>query len=336
MATCSGSLDIESTQAQITRKALIAEVRNGLVTRPHSLSPWMFYDARGSRLFERITALPEYYPTRMERGILVQNADTIIAATLAETSRKLRMLELGAGVASKTELLLEAAVRAEAEVLYIPIDVSQEALEVTCRNLGLAFPEIRTEPLVSNYVAQAPHLDAFDGATIALYLGSSIGNFSPREATGILRNLGRHLGRRDALILGVDRVKDIATMVSAYNDKEGVTGAFNLNVLCRLNKDLDADFDIGSFVHRALWNPAESRIEMHLESIREQSVFITSASLKVDFLEGETIHTENSYKFTDQSVSELLADSGFEIEDVWQDEREWCAVILARPTGDCS
>ena len=333
MTICTGTKDIEGSAIENTRKALISEVRRGLVTRPRALSPWMFYDASGTLLFERITTLPEYYPTRTERNILACHADAMIAAGMAGKSLPLRIVELGAGIASKTRLLLEAALRTRVEVQYIPIDVSADALHTARQTLESMFPDIRIEPLVLNYAAQALQLDPFDGTTIALYLGSSIGNFSPDEARAILGSLNRQLTMRDTLMLGVDMVKDISTMVSAYNDKEGVTAAFNLNVLRRLNRDLDADFDLGSYRHRALWNASESRIEMHLESIRSQSVSIAAAELDVDFFKGETLHTENSYKFTDESIGALMEDSGFNIEATWKDKREWCAVVLARPAN---
>jgi L-histidine N-alpha-methyltransferase len=313
-----------------TRDALIGEVRRGLLRRPRSLAPWMFYDARGSRLFERITTLPEYYPARTERNIFASSAEPIITAARAEWPQSLRLVELGAGTASKTGILLDAIVRLQGEVLYMPVDVSSDALDVANESIACSLPDVRVEPIVANYVTYPPQLEAFDGTTLAMYIGSSIGNFSPEESRTILRNLGSQLRAGDALLLGTDLVKDEATLVAAYDDKDGVTAAFNLNILHRLNRELGADFDPANFRHRAVWNRAQSRIEMHLESTRDQRVRIASAQLELHFAKSETIHTENSYKFTQEAIRSLLEDAGFDVEQSWTDDRGWYAVTLAR------
>ena len=227
----------------LTREALTREVRRGLIARPRSLSPWMFYDAEGSRLFERITTLPEYYPTRTERAILAGYADAIVAAAHGDRSSPLRLVELGAGTASKTCILLEAALRISDDVAYVPVDVCPDALELACQNVACALPEVRIQPIVRNYVTHPLQLEPFDGTTLALYIGTSIGNFSPEEARLILRNLGTQLQIGDALLLGTDMVKDEPTLLAAYDDREGITAAFNLNILDRLNRELGADFD---------------------------------------------------------------------------------------------
>jgi dimethylhistidine N-methyltransferase len=288
----------------------------------------MFYDELGSQLFEQITTLAEYYPTRTECALLESHADAIVATACAG-SQPLRILELGAGTASKTCVLLAAAARARIDVVYMPLDVSADALEIACRNVECTFPEVLIEPVVANYVNSPPQLEEFDGATLALYLGSSIGNFLPGESRAILQNLGSQLRTGDALVLGTDLVKDESTMVSAYDDDNCVTAAFNLNVLNRLNRELGADFDLTSFRHRAYWNPVELRIEMHLESTCEQSIQVAAAELELYFREGETIHTENSYKFTDGTLGALLSDSGFTIQHAWKDSREWYALTLS-------
>ena len=311
-------------------RAVVSEVWRGLLFRPRSLSPWMFYDARGSRLFERITMLPEYYLTRMERHILNSRAQEIVSAARNGGGTRLRFVELGAGTAAKTGILLEEAARAQGEVLYVPADVSPEALEAARASISRRLRGVRVEPIVANYVTNPPRLHRFDGSTLALYIGSSIGNFSPEEARTILRNLRSQLKSGDALLLGTDVVKDEETLLAAYDDEEGVTAAFNLNVLGRLNRELDADFDVASFHHRAVWNAAESRIEMHLESLREQRVRIPKAWVSVEFACGETIHTESSYKFEQKDIHNMLADSGFEMEKMWLDERGWYAVTLGR------
>jgi len=289
----------------------------------------MFYDAEGSRLFERITALPEYYPTRTERAILVRHADEIAAAAHADRSSPLRLVELGAGTAAKTVILLEAALRVSGDVSYMPVDVSSEALESACQNIACALPEVRIQPVVRNYITHPLKLEPFDGTTLALYIGTNIGNFSPSEARMILRNLGSQLQTGDALLLGTDTVKDEPILLAAYDDSDGITAAFNLNLLHRLNRELGANFDTACFRHRILWNSVDSRIEMHLESTQEQDVSIQYAALDLHFKRCETIHTENSYKFTDQGIRSVLRDAGFEIGRSWKDSRNWYTVTLA-------
>ena len=324
-------IDLEKEHALDTRSALIFEVQQGLLARPKSLAPWMFYDELGSKLFERITELPDYYLTRVERNILADHARAIITEVLAGGKPSLRIVELGAGTASKTRTLLEAAIHGHAEVLYVPVDVSGDALIVAHQSIRFAFPQVRVTPLLANYVTAPPQLEEFDGVTLVLYLGSSIGNFSPEKARGILSSFIHQLKARDALVIGTDFIKDESLLVAAYDDKAGITAAFNVNLLRRLNRELHADFDLDCFRHRACWNKCESRIEMHLESTRAQRVFVAAADLETDFLTSETIHTENSYKFSDESLRALLLDSCFEIETTWKDKSDWYGVTLARP-----
>jgi L-histidine Nalpha-methyltransferase len=329
MTTYSPAFDLERSASLNTRDEFICEVQRGLLRRPRSLAPWMFYDAYGSRLFERITQLPEYYPTRTERRILARFADTIIAAVRAD-KQPVRLLELGAGTASKTDVLLDAFVSLQNEVLYVPVDISSDALDMARERIASWLPEVYVKPVVGNYVTHPPPLESFNGTTLAIYIGSSIGNFSPEEARTILHNLRSQLQAGDALLLGTDMVKDESTLVAAYDDKDGVTAEFNLNILDRLNRELSADFNLASFRHRALWNRGESRIEMHLESTRDQRVRIAAAYLDLHFTTSETIHTENSYKFTDETIRVLIEDAGFDVEQTWTDERKWYAVTLAR------
>lgn len=324
------ALDLALPSLVDARDMLISEVRRGLRRRPRSLPPWVFYDARGSQLFERITELDEYYPTRTERGILSSYCDAIIYAACPDNSQALRVVELGAGTASKTTILLDAAARLYSDVLYAPVDVSSDALDVACEAIATALPEVCISPIVANYVTHPPQLESFDGTTLGMYIGSSIGNFTPDEARTILRNFRGQLETGDALLLGVDMVKDEPTLVAAYNDQDGVTAEFNLNMLHRVNRELGADFDLARFRHRVLWNSAESRIEMHLESTRDQCVRIVAANMDVYFAKGESIHTENSYKFTEGSIRTLLQDAGFMAEKTWTDRHGWFSVTLAR------
>ena len=308
--------------------AVEREVRTGLTAHQKTLSPWLFYDAEGSALFEQITALPEYYPTRTERSILAAHADEIVRA--AAGREVLTILELGAGTAAKTGLILEATARAQKDVLYRPIDVSATALQEAKSHLEREIAGLRVEPQVADYTTQPLTRGNDPGRTLALYIGSSIGNFSPADQHDVLRNLRAQLRHGDALLLGTDLEKDEETLLAAYNDAAGVTAAFNINVLRRLNRELGADFDLHAFRHIALWNPRDSRIEMHLQSLRRQRVHFPSLKLEINFEPGETIHTENSHKFTVARVEKLVSSAGFTFEKVWRDDAHWFAVTLAR------
>ena len=301
-----------------------------------TLPPWLFYDERGSQLFDEITRLPEYYLTRAERGIFEQYADAIVS----EGSGTLTVAELGAGTAAKTGILLRAALRRQPALLYQPIDVSASALAEAVATLS-DIPGLEVKPNVANYitdpytVSRARETAGSPAESIlALYIGSSIGNFSPPEATAILRNLRRHLRRTgDVLVLGVDlapcRNKSLDLLLAAYDDTQGITAEFNRNVLARLNRDLGATFDLASFAHRIRWNADAGRIEMHLESLCTQDVRLDGKTIHFDA--GETIHTENSYKFTERSLRDLLDAAGFGSPRWFHDPHCLFGVALAHP-----
>lgn len=313
------------------RGAVLREALSGLQSTPKTLAPWLFYDELGSRLFEEITRLPEYYLTRTERGLFVAHGEQILER--AAGSSRLTIVELGAGSAAKTGVLLRCAVEKQGSVLYQPIDVSASALEEAAASLAAQLPGVVVEPQVANYITDGFTISRLeDERVLALYIGSSIGNFSPEEAAGILRNLREHLETGDALLLGADLApsegKSVAALLAAYDDAAGVTAEFNRNVLHRLNRELDADFEVDAFAHRARWNARESRMEMHLESVRSQSVRV--AGQRFSFGAGETIHTENSYKFTEASIAALLESTGFRLERMWEDPARRFAVTLAQ------
>ena len=299
------------------------------MSRPKWLPAWLFYDAAGSQLFTQITELPEYYLTRTERSILAAHAEEIIA--LAAGSDALRLVELGAGSADKTRLLLTAAVDRQDTVFYEPVDVSASALEEAQERIEREIPGVLVTPRVEDYTRKL-ELDAasFGERRLVLYIGSSIGNFEPLEAEQLLRNVREGLSPGDSLLLGVDLVKSEETLLAAYDDAAGVTAAFNQNLLVRLNRELGADFDPEAFVHRAVWNAAKSRMEMHLESRTRQKVRIPSLDLRISFAAGETIHTESSYKYRPGQPEELLTKVGFTPTATWTDKHEQFAVCLAR------
>lgn len=309
--------------------------RTGLSSHPKTLPPWLFYDKVGSELFEQITALPEYYLTRTERALFELHADEI----LAEFKEAVTIAELGAGTATKTGILLRAATRLQSAVLYQPIDVSPSALREACENLEVGCPGVVVSPQVANYITEPIRIDRpHEHRILALYIGSSIGNFSPDEAHAILANLRRQLLPGDALLLGTDlapcAAKPVSELLAAYDDAAGVTAAFNRNTLIRLNRELGANFQLDCFDHKARWNPVESRIEMHLISDCDQVVTIpadgSAQRLSIRFTANESIHTENSYKFTLASISEMLEPAGFSTQRTFQDPDHRFAVTLAR------
>ncbi len=316
-----------SKQLQFTASDAVAlEVKEGLTASPKRLPSKLFYDEAGSELFEQITELPEYYLTRTERLIFEGYAPEI----LQQAGPSLTLVELGAGTATKTCVLIEELMTRQSRALFYPIDVSPSALNEAVKQLGQQFPALRVNPIVADYTSGVPALGRISGRKLVLYIGSSIGNFELQEAVRILRRVRRSLSPGDALLLGTDFAKSPKVLLPAYDDAQGVTAAFNKNILARLNNELEADFDLDSFRHVALWNRQQSRMEMHLESMTRQSVFLPALDLDVAFQGGERIHTENSYKYTDEMVKSLLRESGFTLEHTWCDRKRWFGVHLAR------
>jgi dimethylhistidine N-methyltransferase len=312
------------------------EARRGLTASPRTLAPWLFYDTAGSQLFEQIAQLPEYYLTRTERALFETHADEIIET--ASAGQPLTLVELGAGTATKTGILLAVALRRQKTLLYQPVDVSLSCLEEARATLEAALPGLTVRPQLANYTVELLDLERQPSARIlALYIGSSIGNFTPAEAVDVLSLLRAQLLPGDSLLLGADLApgprKSVASLLAAYDDAQGVTAAFNRNILTRLNRDLGANFDVAQFAHKAIWNPAESRIEMHLESLRAQAIHLPAGaenpSLNLHFAAGETIHTENSYKFTPPAVEALLTPAGFQLTRSLEDPNHLFAVYLA-------
>ncbi|MCE9574432.1 MAG: L-histidine N(alpha)-methyltransferase [Deltaproteobacteria bacterium] len=288
---------------------MVEVVRRGLTATPRALPPWLFYDARGSALFEDITRLPEYYLTRAEREIFATQGGAILDA--AAPDPRTAIVELGAGTASKTRLLLGEQLRRHGAARYVPIDVSASALAIATAELAAELPTLEVEPWASSTEAAMPRLAAMAGPKAVLFIGSSIGNYDHPEAIALLRGVRDAVAAGDTLVLGTDLRKDPAVMVPAYDDRRGVTAAFNLNLLARLNRELDADFDLARFRHVAVWNAARSRIEMHLESVVEQRVHVGALELVVEFAAGERLHTESSVKYDLGLVDEIVGAAGF-------------------------
>ena len=316
-----------SKQLQFVPDQTVArEVREGLAASPKHLPCKLFYDEVGSALFEEITELPEYYLTRTERAILEDYASEI----LAQAGPPLTLIELGAGTASKTSILIEQLLQVQSRALFYPIDVSASALAEAMRQLGRQFPGLRVNPIVADYTGGVPALNRIGGRKLVLYIGSSIGNFEHAAAISILRRIRRTLGPGDALLLGADYAKSSKVLLPAYDDAQGITAAFNKNILARLNRELEADFSLAAFRHVALWNQHCSRMEIYLESTTAQSVFLATLDMDVAFEAGERIHTENSYKYDDAMIAAILRESGFTLERSWRDCKSWFGVHLAR------
>jgi dimethylhistidine N-methyltransferase len=315
---------------------VFAAVNEGLLSSPKALPAWLFYDETGSRLFDRITELPEYYLTRTERDIFAANAAEIIG--LAAGSHALQIAELGAGSCDKTRILLQAAVERQDTVLYEPVDVSPAPLEEARERIECEIPGVLVSPRVQDYTRSLSLDTPISGERrLVLYIGSSIGNFEPAEAHALLADIRSTLNPGDTILIGVDLVKEEALLHAAYNDEAGVTEAFNLNLLHRLNRELGANFRTDRFAHRALWNPQHSRMEMHLESMLRQIVTIPGSNpeskkdrdIQIEFSRGETIHTENSYKYRPGQIESMLQSVGFAPLKTWTDEHGWFAVSLA-------
>jgi dimethylhistidine N-methyltransferase len=293
-------------------------VLDGLAQTQRALPCRFFYDAAGSALFEEITRLPEYYPTRTEAAILAACADEIATATPAGSV----LVEFGSGSSRKTELLLAALPSLAA---YVPIDVSPDALAEAAARLAGRFPGLRVLPVEGDFLAPIDlPPDLADRPRLGFFPGSTIGNFSPDEACDLLRGMTRSLGPEGRLVVGVDLRKDPETLVRAYDDAAGVTAQFNLNLLARANRELGATFDIASFAHEAVFNAVESRIEMHLVSRRAQTVEVLGHRFR--FAEGERIHTENSYKYGVAKFRALAAQAGWQPRRVWTDPAELFSV----------
>jgi L-histidine Nalpha-methyltransferase len=300
------------------RAGLAEDVRRGLTKEPKRFLPKYFYDELGSQLFEAICLLPEYYLTRAENEILEQYADEIVSSLNGSTT----LLEMGSGSASKTRLIIEALLRKQSELLFIPVDISATALDSSSRILLQSYPQLSIEAYAADYFAGLAELEKKPRArTLALFLGSNISNFDPEEALKFLRALRQVLRQGDALLLGADLKKDRSVLEAAYNDALGVTAAFNLNVLARINRELGGNFDLRAFQHHAFYNEALGRVEIYIESTHAQTVTISELGMVVEFGEGEQIHTENSYKYDLSDIARLAAETGFTRAHTWLDKK---------------
>jgi L-histidine Nalpha-methyltransferase len=306
-------------------ESLRADVLAGLTATPKSLPPKWFYDERGSELFEKITRLDEYYPTRAEREILAAAAGEIAATTQAVT-----LVELGSGTADKTRLLLDALRDGGTLREYVPVDVSESALVMAASRMQERYPGLQVRAVLSDFTEHLGLPDA-GGPKLTAFMGGTIGNFLPAEQAKFLRSLRSKLRHGDALLLGTDLVKDPGVLVAAYDDAAGVTAEFNKNILRVLNSELDGNFDLDEFEHVALWDAENEWIEMRLRSAADQTVSLRAIGLRVRFKAGEEMRTEVSAKFRRERLAAELAAAGLRMRAWWTDEKSRFGVSLSVP-----
>jgi L-histidine Nalpha-methyltransferase len=302
------------------------DVVQGLTAPQKTLPCKYLYDQTGSELFDRITELDAYYPTRTEREILEQYGHEMAAAI----GQHVAIIELGSGSSAKTRLLIDQFEHGRGLAAYVPIDISVEHLEAAADSLGTEYPDLTILPVSADYTApvELPPLPAETVRKVAFFPGSTIGNFEPEEARAFLERIARMVRPDGGLLIGIDLAKDAAILERAYDDEEGVTAAFNENLLTRIQRELGGELDRAHFVHEARLNESEGRVEMHLVSTCEQDVVI--GDVTIHLAEGETIHTENSYKYLEADFKSLAASAGLEFVHGWTDARKWFAVHYYR------
>ena len=302
----------------------LGAVRDGLACRAKHLPCRFFYDGLGSRLFEEICALPEYYPTRTEESILREHAADIVAAV----GQDVVLSEFGSGSSAKTRVLIEALLARQERLVYVSIDISVESLRECALALLRQYQRLWLTAIGADYDAAIPHLPRSRGPRLILFLGSNIGNMEDREASGFLERVAAGMRAHDRLLVGFDRLKDPRVIEAAYNDSAGVTAAFNKNLLVRLNRELGASFDLDQFDHRAVWNDRHSRVEMHLVSRLPQQVAVPGAGIVASFAAGESIWTESSCKYTLDGIASLGTAAGFRLREQWLDTDAGFALSL--------
>lgn len=307
--------------------AFARDVHRGLTAHPKHLPCCYFYDAEGALLFEEICTLPEYYLTRAEREILQARATEVIDRFPTPPT----LVELGSGSAAKTRLLIEACLRRHGTLRYVPIDICRPMLEQSSRQLLQEYPGLEILALAAEYHDGLRHLQTLGaGPKLILWLGSNIGNFDRPDAVRFLREVRDTMAADDALLVGIDLRKERTLLERAYDDSQGVTADFNLNLLVRINRELGGHFDLDTFEHRAIYNEGPGRIEMYLVSKQEQQVRIENLDLRVALSAGEAIHTENSYKYSLAEIESLAAASSLQITSQWFDDRRQFSVNLLR------
>lgn len=324
-AALQSRLSLAVTPPTVHAPDFAGDVREGLSAHPKYLRPMYFYDERGSQLFEQICELPEYYVTRTEHAILMQCAGEIARFSGGDMA----LVEFGSGSSTKTRLLIEALLARQGSLRYLPIDISSTILVESAHRLLTEYPRLTIQAHAAEYRAGIERLsDERLGRKIIVFMGSNLGNFDSLDALEFLGNIRRQMGNLDYFLMGNDLAKDEAVLIPAYDDAQGITAAFNLNILARINHELGGDFDTDAFTHLALYNRAKSRVEMHLKSLRHQDVTVRALSQVFRFGKGETIHTENSYKYSIGQLDTMFRATGLRLVRRWLDDRGWFSVNL--------
>ncbi|MGF1508680.1 MAG: L-histidine N(alpha)-methyltransferase [Myxococcota bacterium] len=317
-----GTFNIERVSAHRQVEDLATVVRFGLTQPQKELRPIFFYDARGSELFERICRTPEYYVTRTEHAILERYAAEIVDVGPLST-----LYELGSGNAEKSEIVIRRALQTHPKLTYWATDISEAALQEAAQRLTQNLPTLSLKLLAASYQDALDAVRRAPAPHFGMFLGGNIGNFPVGEASGFLADIANHASPGDRLLLGFDQIKDLDILISAYDDEEGVTAEFNKNALLRINRELGGNFDPDRFEHLALWSDALKRIEMHLVSTVDQTVRIEALDMSVPFQAGETIHTENSHKYSLESFYQLTEGTGWIADRHWTDDHGYFSVI---------
>ncbi len=304
---------------------LFGDIKQNLLQAPYSLPPKYFYDHRGSLLFDQICNTPEYYPTRTESKLLSRYCQHII-----DSLKVHHIIELGSGTSRKTRHLFDACQMLDQYPQYWPFDVCEPMLIETAQKLMLQYDWLNIQPLEGDYSAGLAHLPKPDGHSLYVFLGSSIGNFSEAEAIDFLKEVRRHMTTGDTMLLGIDRLKDKKVLEAAYNDKQGITADFNLNVLSVLNNETDANFKLDQFSHQAIFNEDESQIEMYLRSLTDQTIHFSAIDEELNLREGEKILTEISRKYSLSGIDNLLGQAGLEVMDHFEPSNQYFSLVLAK------
>ena len=309
------------------QKTFAQELSSSLDQKQKSIHPKFFYDKKGSQLFEEICKLPEYYLTRTEIGILTQLYDKLPS----HLNGDFRLVELGSGSSKKTRILLSILERLHKHIEYFPIDISKILKESSTILLD-DYENLHITGIIDNYESGLEFIKNYDNKkNLIAFLGSSFGNFDYENGLEFLQKINSSMKKDDLFLIGLDLVKDKAVLERAYNDSQGVTAKFNLNVLSRINSELGSNFNINKFVHHAIYNESQNRVEIYLRSLENQTVNIPKARMILQIKQNELIHTENSYKYTIPEINKMLSMTGFRIKDIWYDEKQYfCLVLLSK------
>jgi len=306
------------------QKTFAQELSSSLDQKQKSIHPKFFYDEKGSYLFKKICTLPEYYISRTEVALLRQLEEKL----LNYLNGDFRLVELGSGSSTKTRILIDILEKSQKHIEYFPIDISN-ILRESCKELHDDYKNLCITGIIDDYEPALELVKNYDDKNnLIVFLGSSFGNYDPNTGLGLLQKINSLMKSGDLFLLGLDLTKDETVLEKAYNDSQGITAQFNLNILSRINSELDANFDINKFVHHAVYNKNQNRIEMYLRSLEKQIVNIPKADLVLEVKKDELIHTENSFKFTISQIKEMSAISNFQIQDMWCDEKRYFGLVL--------